>query len=74
MAHGFPKSMNIGLALDKKNGIDNKTGNIVKGMGSNNTTAMKNCLGESQEFANEYEERVAQNEWKGWRNMFKAKL
>ncbi len=25
---GFPKSMNIGLALDKKNGIDNRTGNI----------------------------------------------
>lgn len=63
---GFPKSMNIGLAIDKKNGVDNRTGNIVKGMGSNNTTAMKNCLSESQEFASEYEERVAQNEWKGW--------
>ena len=63
---GFPKSMNIGLAIDKKNGIDNRTGNIVKGMGSNNTTAMKNCLSESQEFASEYEERIAQNEWQGW--------
>lgn len=28
---GFPKSMNIGLAIDKKNGIDNRTSNIVKG-------------------------------------------
>ena len=63
---GFPKSLNIGLALDKKNGIDNRTGNIIKGMGSNNTTAMKNCLSESQEFASEYEERIAQNEWQGW--------
>ena len=63
---GFPKSLNIGLALDKKNGIDNRTGNIVKGVGSNNTNSMKNGLGESQEFASEYEERIAQNEWQGW--------
>lgn len=63
---GFPKSLNIGLALDKKNGIDNRTGNIVKGVGSNNTNSMKNGLTESQEFASEYEERIAQNEWNGW--------
>ncbi len=63
---GFPKSMNIGLAIDKKNGVDNRTGNILKGVGSNNTNSMKNGLGESQEFASEYEERVAQNEWNGW--------
>lgn len=59
---GFPKSMNIGLAIDKKNGIDNRTGNIVKGQGvkDNNKNIMKvNC--------NEiYEERIAQNEWQGW--------
>lgn len=63
---GFPKSMNIGLAIDKKNGVDNRTGNIVKGVGSNNTNSMKNGLTESQEFASEYEERIAQNEWNGW--------
>ncbi len=63
---GFPKSMNIGLAIDKKNGVDNRTGNIVKGVGSNNTNSMKNGLGESQEFASEYEERIAQNKWQGW--------
>lgn len=63
---GFPKSMNIGLAIDKKNGVDNRTGNIVKGVGSNNTNSMKNGLGKSQEFASEYEERIAQNEWQGW--------
>lgn len=63
---GFPKSMNIGLAIDKKNGIDNRTGNIVKGVGSNSTNSMKNGLSESQEFASEYEERIAQNQWAGW--------
>ena len=63
---GFPKSLNIGLAIDKKNGIDNRTGNILKGVGTNNTNSMQNGLGESQEFASEYEERIATNEWKGW--------
>ena len=59
---GFPKSMNIGLALDRKNGIDNRTGNIVKGQGvkDNNKNLMKvNCN-------EKYEERIAQNKWKGW--------
>ena len=37
---GFPKSMNVGLAIDKKNGVDNRTGNIVKGVGSNNTNSI----------------------------------
>ena len=63
---GFPKSQNIGLMIDKKNGVDNRTGNFVKGVGSNNTNSMKNGLGKSQEFAKEYEERIAQNEWQGW--------
>ena len=63
---GFPKSMNIGLAIDKKNGVDNRTGNIVKGVGSNNTNSMKNRLTESQQFANKYEQRKAQNKWSGW--------
>ena len=59
---GFPKSMNIGLAIDKKNGLDNRTGNIVKGQGvkDNNKNLMKiNCN-------EEYEERIAQNKWQGW--------
>lgn len=63
---GFPKSLNIGLAIDKKNGIDNRTGNIVKGVASNETVAMKNGLAENMEFNNEYEERKATNEWNGW--------
>lgn len=63
---GFPKSMNIGLAIDKKNGIDNRTGKIIKGMCNNNTLSMKNGTSKSQEFSKEYEERIAQNEWQGW--------
>ena len=63
---GFPKSMNVGLAIDKKNGVDNRTGAILKGFGSNNTISMKNGLSKSQEFAEKYEERKATNEWAGW--------
>lgn len=61
---GFPKSMNIGLAIDKRNGVDNRTGNI--------RTDEKATLGDIYEWANgrpdtkEYEERKAQNEWDGW--------
>lgn len=61
---GFPKSMNIGLAIDKRNGVDNRTGNI--------RTDGKATLGDIYEWANgrpdtkEYEERKAQNEWEGW--------
>lgn len=63
---GFPKSMNIGLAIDKKNGIDNRTGNIAQGAGSNNTNSMNCGNGKSQEFKHFYEERKAQNKWEGW--------
>lgn len=61
---GMPKSMNIGLAIDKRNGVDNRTGNI--------RTDGKATLGDIYEWANgrpdtkEYEERKAQNEWDGW--------
>ena len=56
---GFPKSLNIGLAIDKKNGVESRTGKIVKGVGSNNTNSL-------HEYGTEYEERKAQNEWSGW--------
>ena len=62
---GFPKSLNIGLAIDKKNGIDNRTGNLVEWVGSNNTLSMRNGLTESMEFKSEYEERKATNERSG---------
>jgi DNA modification methylase len=52
---GFPKSMNIGLTIDKKNGVYNRTGNFNRGAGSNKTTVLNTGLNQ------EYEERKAQN-------------
>ena len=65
---GFPKSMNIGLAIDKKNGVDNRTGNLrTDGVGSNSGTGVYNLNdAESTPVATVYEERVALNEWRGW--------
>lgn len=59
---GFSKSMNIGLAIDKKNGVDNRTGNVIKGQGKKDLDNNVYKLGANEK----YEERVAQNEWKGW--------
>ena len=59
---GFPKSMNIGLAIDKKNGIDNRTGK-VKSDGSATGSIVTTRTGNLKK---EYEERIAQNEWQGW--------
>lgn len=38
---GFPKSMNVGLAIDKKNGVDNRTGNIAQNEWQGWGTALK---------------------------------
>ena len=57
---GFPKSLNIGLAIDKRLGIDNRTGNSNRGAGSKNTTVLNTGLNR------EYEERKAQNKYEGW--------
>jgi len=65
---GFPKSMNIGLAIDKKNGVDNRTG-IIKtdGKATNSGSGCYNCNnGKDNSMKQEYEERIAQNEWQGW--------
>lgn len=62
---GFPKSMNIGLAIDKKNGINNITGKMVKGVGNNNTLSMNSGV-EKKGFGTEYAQRKATNEWAGW--------
>jgi len=61
---GFPKSMNIGLALDKKNGIDNRTGNIKTDGGVGG--GVRCFSDDNYVWKREYEERKAQNEWSGW--------
>ena len=57
---GFPKSFDLGLAIDKHNGIDNRTGEIVKGMGTVSEITTKGG------YKTNYEERICQNEWSGW--------
>ena len=63
---GFPKSMNVGLAIDKKLGVDNRTGQTLKGAGNNNTFAMNSGVKPNSQLNHEYQQRDAQNEWKGW--------
>lgn len=58
---GFSKSHNIGLAIDKKNGVGNRTGNI-RTDGVNN----QNICYDFKTMKPKFEERIAQNEWQGW--------
>lgn len=69
---GFPKSMNIGLAIDKRNGVESKVVGIKehckKDFKVNNLYAQdvanrnnKKCFGYGTEILKE-----AQNKWKGW--------
>ena len=58
---GFPKSMNIGLAIDKKNGVESKIiGSAKSGVSS------RAYQSEATTTAGEYEIKEAQNEWNGW--------
>ena len=62
---GFPKSLNIGLAIDKKNGVES----IDTGVASPN--ARPNCdksntLYESGTVGKEFNIKKATNEWDGW--------
>lgn len=59
---GFPKSMNIGLAVDKKKGVESK----VIGKGNCGKTAMLGGLRDEITTNGNYEIKEAQNKWKGW--------
>ena len=59
---GFPKSMNIGLAIDKKRGVESK----VIGEGSCGKNAMLGGLRDEITTNGNYEIKKAQNEWSGW--------
>ena len=65
---GFPKSMNIGLALDKKNGVESEVvGTGKSGAGETHTRTFKNeLLNGDYSFGGEYEIKKATNEWSGW--------
>ena len=58
---GFPKSMNIGLAIDKKNGVESK----VVGNGKSGTSS-RAFQSEETTTAGSYEIKEAQNKWNGW--------
>lgn len=61
---GFPKSMNIGLALDKKNGIDNRTGEVRTN--GNKGGGVNTFDDDNYVWKDEFEVREATNEWNGW--------
>lgn len=64
---GFPKSMNIGLAIDKLNGIDNRTGKICGGGGGSDAeTNIYNLNNGKSKLTTNYAERRATNKWAGW--------
>ena len=67
MVVGFPKSMNIGLAIDKKNGTESK----VIGNGQCGNNAMMGGLSNKITSNGEYEIKEAQNEWQGWGTQLK---
>ena len=58
---GFPKSMNIGLMLDKRNGVESEV------VGTSRSGASSRAYqSEETTTAGEYEIRKARNEWNGW--------
>jgi site-specific DNA-methyltransferase (adenine-specific) len=58
---GFPKNMNIGLAIDKKLGNESKI--IGEGRSGGNSRA---CQSAETTTAGAYQLKEAQNEWAGW--------
>lgn len=64
---GFPKSNDVGLKIDKRNNVDNKTGNIIT-TGTNNADCIVHVVSGNSKI---YEERKATNEWGGWGHSLK---
>lgn len=58
---GFPKSLNIGLAIDKKNGVESK----VIGVGKSGVSS-RAYQSEETTTAGAYQVKQAQNEWCGY--------
>ena len=66
---GFPKSHNIGVAIDKINGVESKV--ISNGKSGKSSHAFQS---EEVTTAGEYEIKEAQNEWQGWGTALKPAL
>ena len=63
---GFPKSLNIGLAIDKKRGVESE----VVGTGQSGVSS-RAYQSEETTTAGEYEIKKANNEWSGWGSCLK---
>ena len=65
---GFPKSMNIGLAIDKKNGVESEVVGVGKSGSADTHTRCMNSITQNgtDVFGGEYEIKVAKNKWNGW--------
>lgn len=65
---GFPKSLNIGLAIDKKKGVESEVVGRVKGAGStgSNNAGNQTFVAKNQYADGTHDIKEAQNEWKGW--------
>lgn len=65
---GFPKSMNIGLAVDKKRGVESRVvGKGKSGNADTHTRTMNSKTTSGKDvFGGEYQIKEAQNEWQGW--------
>lgn len=63
---GMPKGQNVGLMIDKKRGVDNRTGNVVKGV--HNSDCLISVASHCKPI---YEERQAQNEYAGYNTALK---
>lgn len=61
---GFPKSIDVGLAIDRHNKVDNRTGDIIKEGKATLGNVYNWCNGKDN--TKEYEQRKAQNEWGGF--------
>lgn len=62
---GFPKSMDIGLAIDKRNGIESiDTG--IKSPNARPNGIKENTIYESGTTGKEFNIKIATNEWGGW--------
>lgn len=62
---GFPKSMNIGLAIDKKNGVESIDTGISSPNARPNSTK-NNTLYESGTVGKDFTIKKATNKWQGW--------
>ena len=70
---GFPKSMNIGLAVDKKNGVESEVVGLKKQNGAKFklTQELINNGGFNDASRQEFEVKKATNEWAGWGTQLK---